>query len=91
MPIMTTEATTKLNHLSPATCAVKAFGGVRALARAIGKSPSSVCRWNKSRRRGGCAGRIPSLAMVKILKAASAKGVTITAEELVSGRYEYLT
>lgn len=86
--MVTTAKSKKINHLTPAACAIKAFGGVRALARALGKAPSSVSRWGKSRRRGGSAGMIPTSALQQILKIAPEKGVTITPEELVSGRSE---
>lgn len=81
-------ATIKQKHLTPAACAVNAFGGVRALARLLGKSPSSVSRWNKPRRKGGSAGSIPISALQQILRLAREKDLKLSVDDLVSGRNE---
>lgn len=83
---MATTTKTKMKHQTPAAVAVEAFGGVRALARALDKAPSSVSRWSKSRRRGGSAGAIPTSAISEILKVAGEKGIKLTPDDLVLGR-----
>lgn len=67
-------------HLSPADCAVRAFGGVQALARAVRLYPSSVVRWRQRR------GDVPAPAQRRILAEAQARGLPLTAEELIRGR-----
>lgn len=72
--------------LNPAEYVIQVFGGVRKLARAIGRSPSSVCKWRKPRAEDGCAGHIPSVAQRIILEIAKAKDLDITPNDLAYGR-----
>ncbi len=56
-----------------ASFVIRKFGGVRKLARAVGRSPSSVSRW----KRGKATGRIPVSMHKVILKAAKKLGISV--------------
>jgi hypothetical protein len=66
-------------HLTPVDLAVKLFGGVRALARAVGRDPAAVSRWKKS----GC---IPSSVQLHLLRVAKSQGLDLTAHDIIFGR-----
>jgi hypothetical protein len=68
---------------TPADKVIEAFDGVRATARALGRNPSSVSRWRKSREDGGTDGRIPSNLQEAVIQAARSRGLTLTAEDLI--------
>jgi hypothetical protein len=68
---------------TPADKAISAFGGVRALARALERNPSSVVRWRKPKDEGGSAGAVPSALQGRILAIAQARGLSLTAEDLI--------
>lgn len=72
--------------LSPAEVVIRAFGGVRATAKAIGRNPGSVCRWRQSKDRGGSNGNVPRGAKKPILDAAKAQNLDINAHDLIYGR-----
>jgi hypothetical protein len=65
--------------LSPADCAIQAFGGQRKLASAIRRWPSAVARWRRS-------GDVPLEARRLILAEAQARGLPLSVEELAVGR-----
>lgn len=74
-------------RLNPAEYVIHMFDGVRPLARAIKKSPSTVCLWRKVRtKNGGQKGRIPSSSHVPILNEARSRGLDITPDDLIYGR-----
>ena len=75
-----------VTSLSPAEYCIKIFGGVRATARALRRSPSTVSKWRKSRKEGGTGGQIPTMIQPKVLKIAAARKLPITAEDLINGR-----
>lgn len=68
--------------ISPASLVIEAFGGVRAAARVLGKSPSSVSRWQ------GGDGLIPSPVQAKIMQLVWERGLDLTSDELIGGREE---
>ena len=68
---------------TPADKCIDAFGGVRALARALERNPSSVVRWRKPKDEGGSAGAVPSALQGRILAIAQARGLSLTAEDLI--------
>ena len=68
---------------TPADRCISAFGGVRALARALERNPSSVVRWRKPKDEGGSAGAVPSALQGRILAIAQARGLSLTAEDLI--------
>lgn len=70
---------------SPAVTVIKAFGGVRPLARALGKSPSSVSRWAKPRRLKGTGGSIPTREQRRILDLAQERGIALSLSDVVLG------
>lgn len=59
--------------------AVRAFGGNRKLARALGCDAANVSRWLKT-------GIIPGARIPKILVLAKERNLDLTAEDLCSGR-----
>ena len=64
---------------TPAEFVIEAFGGVRALARALGKSPSTVSRWRSTK------GLIPSSVQAEIIRLAREKGLAVTHQNLIEG------
>jgi len=75
-------------RLNPAEYVIHMFDGIRPLARAIKKSPSTICLWreNRSKKNGGQKGRIPSSNHIPILVEARLRGLDITTDDLVYGR-----
>lgn len=69
---------------TPAERVISAFGGVRATARIIERSSSTVSRWQKPRDQGGTGGRVPSSAQGVLLAHARANGIALTAEDLIA-------
>lgn len=61
---------------SPAETLISKFGGVRPLARAIGRDPAAVSRWQKT-------GRIPSAIQRKCLDIARKLKIKLTALDLI--------
>lgn len=72
--------------MSPANYIISVFGGVRATARALHRSPSTVSKWRKSRKEGGTGGQIPTLVQWQVLKVARLQKLPITADDIVHGR-----
>lgn len=73
-------------HLSPAEYVIFCFNGVRATARAIGRTPSAVSKWQKYKDKDGRVGGVPRGVQSEILAAAKRLDVDITADDLVYGR-----
>lgn len=73
-------------HMNPAQYVVHVFGGVRKTAKEIGRSPSSVSKWNKPCARKGCGGMLPRLAQEAVLHVAKIKKLDITPDDLMYGR-----
>ena len=73
-------------HLRPADYVIYVFGGVRATSRAIGRSASSVSRWQTYKNRDGLGGTIPSAIQGIILERASELKLDISADDLIHGR-----
>ncbi len=76
-------------HLTPVAVACVAFGSSRKLAAAIGIGHGQVRRWKcaPDRRARGSGGDIPSPHMQRrILAAAKAQGLDLTAADLIEGR-----
>jgi hypothetical protein len=71
--------------LKPAELVIEAFGGVRPLARLLGKSPSTVCRWRADKPHG-TGGAIPSSVQKRLLYMAGERGIELTAQDLIVGR-----
>lgn len=65
-------------HLNPAELAIHAFGGVRPLARLLGRDPAAVSRWRKS-------GWIPAPLLAEVYQRAQVEGLDLTAEDLILG------
>ena len=66
-------------YLNPSEYVVHFFGGVRAAARRVGRSPSSVCAWRK-------VGTVPLVAIHEILALAKRRKLDIKLEDLCYGR-----
>lgn len=69
---------------TPAARVIASFGGVRATARVIGRSSSTVSRWQKPRDQGGTGGRVPSSAQGVLLAYARENGLDLSAEDLIA-------
>lgn len=68
-------------HTTPVDLAIERFGGVRRLARAIGRDPAAVSRWRHS-------GIVPTSVQRKILECAWERGIEFSAHEIIFGRDE---
>lgn len=68
---------------TPADRVIAAFGGVRALARALDLNSSSVSRWRMPAEKRGLAGRVPSVHQATILRLAQDRGMSLTAADLI--------
>lgn len=79
---MNTENAT-LTSDNPAEKCIRAFGGVRTLARLLGRNASSISRWRKPQDLGGTGGKVPSALQGRILMLAKAHGVSLVAEDLI--------
>lgn len=73
-------------HLTPAEYIILKFKGVRATARALGRSPSSVSKWRSTKSEQGTGGNIPSRAARQILAKARELHLDITPDDLLFGR-----
>lgn len=62
--------------MSTAATVIQKFGGIRPMARIIGKPASTVQGWME-------AGYIPSRHLAGVLSAAEANGIGLTCEELI--------
>lgn len=62
--------------MSAAETVIQRFGGIRPMARIIGRKVSTVQGWKE-------AGYIPSRHLATVLSAAEANGITLTCEELI--------
>ena len=69
----------KFNNQTPVDICIKAFGGVRKLAKAMGIDPAAVSRWKKR-------GTVPAYIQKKLLETAKLQGLEISAEDLIFGR-----
>ena len=65
--------------MNPVEVAITEFGGVRKLARAIGRDPAAVSRWRKR-------GLIPASAQALVYNKAIEHAYSLTTEDLVHGR-----
>ena len=72
--------------VKPGPFVVSVFGGVRAAARALGRSSTSVSKWRMSKAKGGTDGRVPSKMMARVLAVAKRRGLDVTPADLVIGR-----
>lgn len=68
---------------SPADIVIEKFGGVRATARALELNSSSVSRWRAPAEKRGLDGRVPSKHQATILRLARARGIDLTAADLI--------
>lgn len=71
-----------MRKLSPAEYVIYIFGGVRATARAVGRTPPVVSKWAKEKGKG----RVPVQVQPEILRVARERNLDITAEDLILGR-----
>ena len=73
-------------YLSPSDYLILLSGGVRPLARLIGRAPSSVCKWRDYENQSGETGRIPQQLHKKILKIAQEKSWDLSLDDLLYGK-----
>lgn len=55
------------------------FGGVRKLAKALGRDPAAISRWKR-------LGTVPSAVQRKLLEVALSRGLKISAQDVIFGR-----
>lgn len=73
-------------HLNPAALVIKKFGGVRPLARLLGKDPSTVWKWRATVKRHGTGGLIPAKSQREVLLLAQRLQLGITSDDIIFGR-----
>jgi transposase-like protein len=79
----TTEKTTAVVPVTPAQKVIDLFGGVRPLARELGRNPTSIVRWRRAKTEGGTGGAVPSSMQGRLLALAKARGLPLAAEDLI--------
>ena len=72
--------------LTPAEFVIRTFGGVRATARAVGRSQPSVSAWRRPKAKKGTGGSIPGALFIVILGIAKSRRMDIGASDLIHGR-----
>ncbi len=72
--------------LSDANFIIQQFGGVKALACAIGKDPATIYRWRYPKHKGGTGGLIPSSALHKVNEAAILLNINLQPHPQVAAR-----
>jgi len=76
--------------LTPADLVIARFGGVRPLARNIGKNPSTISLW-RTRHSGKIPNRSekgdPKGTHIRLLELAKKNKIQLTADELINGGY----
>jgi hypothetical protein len=72
--------------LSPAEYVIRTFGGVRATARALGRSAAAISKWRKPREEKGTGGQIPRKAMWELLAKSRELGLDLNPNDLLLGR-----
>lgn len=70
-----------MEQLNPAEYVIHIFGGVRATARALNKTPSTISKWQRQNN-----GIIPSSNLQTIIDKAKELNLDITPDDLVYGR-----
>ena len=70
--------------LTAAKRVIARFKGVKALSAATGIDMAAIYRWNYSKEKHGCDGRVPGSQHKKILAAAKARGINLKPEELIN-------
>lgn len=73
-------------HLNPAEYVIFIFGGVRATARQLGRSPGTVSLWMKAIEDKGRGGYVPFAAQRIILQIALEQGLDIKPNDFHYGR-----
>jgi hypothetical protein len=76
----------KKSVYTPAEWVIYQFQGVRPLARALDRDPSTVARWVLRAKQKGHDGRVPGAHHSDILRIAQKQHLDITASDLISGR-----
>jgi hypothetical protein len=72
--------------MEPASTIVHKLGGPNRVAAIVGVHRTRVSNWMRPKERGGTGGRIPQRHHLVILEAANARGLGITAENLLGLR-----
>lgn len=75
-----------MHTITPAAYVISLFGGIRPLARDLDVEPSTVWRWKEPAAAGGSDGQIPRTMQGRLLDIAKARGLDLTAEDLIRGR-----
>lgn len=69
--------------MEPAQTIIKKLGGPSAVAEVVGIHRTRVSSWQRSRETGGTGGRIPQNHISALLEHARAKGLALTADDLL--------
>ncbi|MFN8820549.1 MAG: carph-isopro domain-containing protein [Betaproteobacteria bacterium] len=69
--------------MTPADKVIEVFGGIRAVAKLVGRNPSSIQRWKKPRSERGTGGAVPTACQGRLLAIARERGITLTADDLI--------
>jgi hypothetical protein len=74
----------KIEHCEPAASLIKKLGGLSVVAQITGKSVTQVQRWRLPKEKGGTGGAVPRWHAQKIFDAASASGIEVRSDELMT-------
>jgi hypothetical protein len=72
--------------ISPAEVVITAFGGVREIARILGRHPTAVAKWRWPRERRGTGGEVPTCAQRILLTEAKKRGIELNERDIIWGR-----
>ena len=70
--------------MEPAHTIIKKLGGEAVVAKVTGTAFTAPYRWQHSRSKGGCDGRIPQKHVPLLLAYAREQGIELTAEEFLA-------
>jgi len=73
-------------HLSPSEYLILLAGGIRPLARLVGREASNVYKWKKYTNKSGETGCVPQQLHKKLLLIAKEKSWDLTLEDLLNGK-----
>jgi len=74
--------------MTPAEIVIKEFNGIAPLARALGISSATVCRWRRPRPKDPQGGQVPGKHHRRIIEIAKDRNLPIVLKDLWYGREE---
>ena len=69
--------------MEPASTIISKFGGVSTVAAIAGVHRTRVWNWSQPKEKGGTGGFVPMAHIPKLLAAAAAKNIELSAEDFI--------